>query len=145
MEDAIDITDIARLLADSSRSTMLKALMDQRARTAGELARLAKIAPSTASQHLGRLTDGRLLVVEAQGRHRYYRLADPKVAALLENMMTFTPARRPPRTERRLRPALCPHLLRPPRRRRTRRAGASPRVSFTDTRRSGCGRAWLVF
>jgi DNA-binding transcriptional ArsR family regulator len=92
MEDATDITGIAALLADASRSTMLQALMDQRARTAGELARLAKIAPSTASQHLSRLTDGELLVVEAQGRHRYYRLASSKVAALLESMMAFAPA-----------------------------------------------------
>jgi len=97
MEDAVDITDIAGLLADSSRSTMLQALMDRRARTAGELARLAKIAPSTASQHLGRLTDGELLVVEAQGRHRYYRLANPRVAALLESMMAFAPAPVAPR------------------------------------------------
>jgi DNA-binding transcriptional ArsR family regulator len=99
MKNAIDITDIAGLLADSSRSTMLQALMDRCARTAGELARLAKIAPSTASQHLSRLTDCGLLVVEAQGRHRYYRLADPRVAALLESMMAFAPApaaRRPP-------------------------------------------------
>jgi DNA-binding transcriptional ArsR family regulator len=92
MDDAIDITDIAGLLADASRSTMLQALMDQRARTAGELARLAKIAPSTASQHLSRLTDGALLAVEVQGRHRYYRLANPQVAALLESMMAFAPA-----------------------------------------------------
>ncbi len=92
MEDAIDITHLAGLLADSSRATMLQALMDRRARTAGELARLAKIAPSTASQHLGRLADGQLLVVEAQGRHRYYRLAHPRVAALLESMMAFAPA-----------------------------------------------------
>lgn len=97
MENAIDITHLAGLLADSSRSTMLQALMDQRARTAGELARLAKIAPSTASQHLGRLTDCGLLVVEAQGRHRNYRLADPRVAALLESMMAFAPAAAAPR------------------------------------------------
>jgi DNA-binding transcriptional ArsR family regulator len=92
MDNAGDITGLAGLLADSSRSTMLQVLLDQRARTAGELARLAKIAPSTASQHLGRVTDGHLLAVEVQGRHRYYRLADPKVAALLENMMAFAPA-----------------------------------------------------
>jgi DNA-binding transcriptional ArsR family regulator len=92
MQDAIDITYVAGLLADGSRSTMLQALMDQRARTAGELARLAKIAPSTASQHLGRLSDGGLLAVEAQGRHRYYRLADPRVATLLESLMTLAPA-----------------------------------------------------
>jgi len=92
MQSAIDITDVAGLLADSSRSTMLQALMDRRARTAGELARLAKIAPSTASQHLGRLSDGGLLAVDAQGRHRYYRLADQKVAAMLESLMAFAPA-----------------------------------------------------
>jgi DNA-binding transcriptional ArsR family regulator len=92
MRDATDITGVAALLADSSRSAMLQALMDRRARTAGELARVAKIAPSTASEHLARLSDGRLLACEAQGRHRYYRLANPKVAALLESMMAFEPA-----------------------------------------------------
>ncbi len=92
MQSAIEIADIAGLLADSSRSTMLQALMDRRARTAGELARLAKIAPSTASQHLGRLSNGGLLAVEAQGRHRYYRIADQQVATLLESLMVFAPA-----------------------------------------------------
>jgi DNA-binding transcriptional ArsR family regulator len=95
MGDATHITGLATLLADSSRSTMLQALMDQRARTAGELAHLAKVAPSTASQHLARLSDGGLLACEAQGRHRYYRLANPKVAALLESIMVFEPASAP--------------------------------------------------
>jgi DNA-binding transcriptional ArsR family regulator len=98
MDEATDITVLAGLLADRSRSTMLQALMDQRARTAGELARLARIAPSTASEHLGRLTDGEVIVVEAQGRHRYYRLAGPEVAALLESMMAFAPVPVAPRT-----------------------------------------------
>ena len=93
----LDITGLAGLLADASRSTMLQALMDRRARTAGELARLAKIAPSTASRHLSRLTDGELLAVEPQGRHRHYRLANPQVAVLLESMMAFAPASLPPR------------------------------------------------
>lgn len=91
MVTAIDIADVARLVADPSRSTMLQALMDERARTAGELAQLARIAPSTASEHLSRLINGRLVTVAAQGRHRYYRLADAKVAVLLETMMALTP------------------------------------------------------
>lgn len=95
VDSATDITDIAGLLADASRVAMLEALMDQRARTAGELARLAAIAPSTASQHLRHLTDHEFLTVEAQGRHRYYRLADPRVAALLESVMAFTPTSLP--------------------------------------------------
>jgi DNA-binding transcriptional ArsR family regulator len=91
MVAAIDIANIAGILADPSRSTMLQALMDQRARTTGELARLAKVAPSTASEHLSRLTDGRLVTVQAQGRYRYWRLAGPEVAALLETIMALTP------------------------------------------------------
>jgi DNA-binding transcriptional ArsR family regulator len=97
MDHATDITAVAGLLADSSRATMLQALMDQRARTAGELARLARIAPSTASQHLARLSDGGLLALESQGRHRYYRLANPRVATLLEGLMAFAPASVAPR------------------------------------------------
>jgi DNA-binding transcriptional ArsR family regulator len=95
MKEITEITTVAGLLADSSRATMLQALIDQRARTAGELARLARIAPSTASQHLARLSDGGLLALESQGRHRYYRLANRQVAALLESMMAFAPTGTP--------------------------------------------------
>jgi DNA-binding transcriptional ArsR family regulator len=91
MDSAIDIANIAGLLADPSRSTMLQALMDRRARTTGELARLAKIAPSTASEHISKLADARLLTVQAQGRHRYWSLAGPEVAKLLEAIMALTP------------------------------------------------------
>ncbi len=91
MTAAIDIANIAGLLAEPSRSTMLQALMDQRARTTGELASLAGIAPSTASEHISRLADARLLTVQAQGRHRYWSLAGPEVAELLEAIMVLTP------------------------------------------------------
>ncbi|HXP98658.1 MAG TPA: winged helix-turn-helix domain-containing protein [Solirubrobacteraceae bacterium] len=94
-----NVATIAGLLADPSRTRMLQALMDSRARTTGELARLAKIAPSTASEHLGRLADGRLLAVRAQGRHRYWSLAGPEVATLIETIMALAPNPResPPR------------------------------------------------
>ncbi len=100
MPAAIDISSTAGLLADPSRATMLQALMDRRARTTGELARLSKIAPSTASEHLSRLADGRLVVVQAQGRHRYWSLAGPEVATLLETIMALTPKPRAPMSPR---------------------------------------------
>jgi DNA-binding transcriptional ArsR family regulator len=78
------VTDVAALLGDPTRATMLDALMDGRARPAGELARRAGIAPSTASEHLARLVAGRLLVVEPSGRERRYRLASAEVAEVLE-------------------------------------------------------------
>jgi DNA-binding transcriptional ArsR family regulator len=78
------VTDVAALMGDPTRATMLDALMDGRARPAGELARCAGIAPSTASEHLARLVAGRLLVVEPSGRERRYRLASAEVAEVLE-------------------------------------------------------------
>ncbi|CAD5988323.1 protein of unknown function [Streptomyces sp. KY70] len=67
---------LAALLADGTRASFCLALLDGRAWTAGELARYASVAPSTASEHLGRLVAGGLLAEERQGRHRYVRLAD---------------------------------------------------------------------
>ncbi len=75
-----NITIIASLIADPSRAIFLEALLDGRALPAGELAYIAKITPQTASNHLNKLVEGGLLVVEKQGRHRYYRLANQEIA-----------------------------------------------------------------
>lgn len=79
--------EVANLAGDPARAGMLHALMDGRALTATELARVAGIAPQTASGHLAQLTAGGLLSVERQGRHRYHRLASPAVARMLESIM----------------------------------------------------------
>jgi DNA-binding transcriptional ArsR family regulator len=83
---------VAALIADPSRALMLQALADARALPAGELARFAGVSPQTASTHLSRLLAGQLLVVHQQGRHRYYRLRDRRVAELLELMASLAPA-----------------------------------------------------
>ncbi|MFF4589393.1 ArsR/SmtB family transcription factor [Streptomyces sp. NPDC001388] len=77
---------LAALLADETRAVCLLALLDGRAWTAGELARHAGVAPSTLSEHLGKLVAGGLLAGERQGRHRYVRLADARVAQLVEDL-----------------------------------------------------------
>ncbi|WP_030232695.1 ArsR/SmtB family transcription factor [Streptomyces sp. NRRL S-350] len=79
----------AALLADPTRAAFCDALLDGRAWTAGELARYARVAPSTASEHLSRLVAGGLLAEERQGRHRYVRVASPAVATLLEDLTSF--------------------------------------------------------
>jgi len=86
------LSRLAGLLADPSRAAFCLALLDGRAWTAGELARHAGIAPSTASAHLTLLVDGGVLVDERQGRHRYVRLADPAVAALIEDLVAHAAA-----------------------------------------------------
>ncbi|TPG55638.1 transcriptional regulator [Roseomonas nepalensis] len=92
------LAETAAALGDPARAGMLAALMDGRALTAGELARVAGVAPTTASGHLARLVEAGLLAVERQGRHRYHRLASPEVARVLEGLMALSGARRPPRT-----------------------------------------------
>lgn len=78
------IAGFGELVADPSRVAMLLSLLDGLARPASELAQIARVAPSTASAHLQRLTTGRLLRVEQRGRHRYYMLADDRVADAIE-------------------------------------------------------------
>jgi DNA-binding transcriptional ArsR family regulator len=79
-------TTIGALLADRSRATVLVALMDGRARTAGELARHAQVAPSTISEHLARLVDAGMIETAAQGKHRYFRIANDDVGLMLETV-----------------------------------------------------------
>jgi DNA-binding transcriptional ArsR family regulator len=75
------------MVGDPARANMLTALVNGEALTATELALEASVTKQTASSHLSKLVDGGLVAVEAQGRHRYYRLADADVAGLLETLM----------------------------------------------------------
>jgi DNA-binding transcriptional ArsR family regulator len=86
MSTIAGMAEIAALVGDPARTSMLTALMQGRALTAKELALTAGIAAPTASGHLGRLAAAGLVAVTAQGRHRYYRLGSPRVAALLESL-----------------------------------------------------------
>jgi DNA-binding transcriptional ArsR family regulator len=79
--------EVAALAGDPARASMLHALMDGRALTASELARAAGVAAQTASGHLAKMTAAGLIVAQAQGRHRYHRLASPAVARMMESIM----------------------------------------------------------
>ncbi len=87
MREGPSIAEIAALIGDPARANMLAALMSGRALTAGELSREAGVAAPTASGHLARLREAGLLIVEAQGRHRYFRLSGTDVAQVLEGLM----------------------------------------------------------
>jgi DNA-binding transcriptional ArsR family regulator len=95
----VDVASVAALFADPSRARMLTALTDGRALPASVLAAESGVAASTASEHLGRLVHGGLLEVERSGRHRYYRLANERVAAAIESLALVAP-RRPVRSLR---------------------------------------------
>jgi DNA-binding transcriptional ArsR family regulator len=87
MNDGPHISGIAALIGERARAEMLTALLGGQALTATELAAVADITKQTASAHLARLEGGKLLAVEKQGRHRYFRLADDDVAQLLESLL----------------------------------------------------------
>ena len=87
MKDGPNIARVAGLIGDPARAEILTALLAGRALTATELAAVAGVTKQTVSAHLAKLVDARLLAVEAQGRHRYFRLAGSDVARLLESLM----------------------------------------------------------
>jgi DNA-binding transcriptional ArsR family regulator len=89
------IAEIAALVGEPARATMLSALLDGRALTASELASAARVTPQTASTHLAKLTEAGLLLPIRDGRHRYFRLASPKVVEMLDGIMTVALANRP--------------------------------------------------
>jgi len=88
-----DIAAPASLIGDATRSTFLMALSKGQSLPAGELARRARVTPSTASIQLAKLVEGGLLTVERNGRHRYYGLTDPNVAAAIESLAVIAPRR----------------------------------------------------
>lgn len=83
--DAQRLAQVGKALASETRAGIVDALMDGTAHTGQELARHLGVATSTTSEHLGVLVDAGLVVVTPQGRHRYFRLANADVAALLES------------------------------------------------------------
>jgi DNA-binding transcriptional ArsR family regulator len=93
-----NLAPVAAMIGDPARASMMMALMDRRALTAKELAYAARISAPTASAHLAKLLDLGLVAVEPQGRNRYYRIASPLVAQMIEAVALLAPAdfRKPP-------------------------------------------------
>lgn len=89
-----NIATPAALIGDPVRAAILLALLDDRVMPATALAWQVGVSSQTASNHLTRLVAGGLLSVAAKGRCRYYRLARPEVAHVLEALAVLGP---PPR------------------------------------------------
>jgi DNA-binding transcriptional ArsR family regulator len=96
----LNLVEVAALVGDAARATMLAALMGGRSLTAKELAYYANVSRSTASGHLSKLVAARLLTVIRERRFSYYRIASPLVASMLESIKVVAaielPSRRQP-------------------------------------------------
>lgn len=83
-----ELAHLGDAIGDPSRAAMLVALMGGVAMPASELARIAGVAPSTATTHLQRLTQAGLVVARTGGRHRYFRLSGPEIADAIEHLVS---------------------------------------------------------
>jgi DNA-binding transcriptional ArsR family regulator len=97
MVAAANLVEVAALVGDTARATMLAALMGGQSLTGTELAYVASVSRSTASEHLARLVDARLLAVTRKRRFAYYRIASPLVARMLESIKAVAAIEVPPR------------------------------------------------
>lgn len=86
-----NVAAAAALIGEPTRAAILTALLGGQSLLAGELAARARVSPQTASAHLAKLVAGSLLVVEAQGRHRSFRLANDRVAHVVEALGAIAP------------------------------------------------------
>ncbi|KJB88252.1 ArsR family transcriptional regulator [Paenibacillus sp. E194] len=82
---------IASLVSDCSRAAMLTVLLDGRFHPASELASMANIKPQTASFHLSKMIEAGVIMMEKQGRHRYYGIRDQEVARVMETLLSIAP------------------------------------------------------
>src|SRR2546423_14604765 len=96
MVAAANLVEVAALVGDTARATMLSALMGGQSLTATELAYCANVSRSTASGHLGKLVAARPLSVIYKRRFSYYRIAFPLVATMLESINDVAPIQVPP-------------------------------------------------
>ena len=89
------IAEIAALVGDPARATIVSALLDGRHLTASELASAARITAQTASTHLAKLTEAGLLSMVRNGRHRYFQLASPTVTDMIDGIVAVALEKRP--------------------------------------------------
>ena len=104
----IGAAGVAATIGEPARARMLYRLLDGHARTSTELAVVGEVSASTASVHLAKMTQQRLVTVLSQGKHRYYSLAGPSVARALEALTVLaggTGGNFTPRTPTQLRSA----------------------------------------
>lgn len=91
MDAEPSMATIGALIGSPARAAMLSVLFDGRSLTATELAQISGVSAATASEHLAKLTEAKLLVCEVHGRHRYYKISRPEVAEALKAIVHLAP------------------------------------------------------
>jgi DNA-binding transcriptional ArsR family regulator len=94
------IAEIAALIGDSARANILFALNSDDQISAGDLAVIADVSNSTASEHLAKLVRGGLVKFVKDGRQKYFMLSDETVSEILNNLESLAQVTRSVSPER---------------------------------------------
>ena len=89
-----DISAVATLIGEKTRSELITALSDDRALSSAELAVVAGVTAATASFHLSKLEEAGLVRSDRRGKHKFYSLGSPEVAEAIESLARIAPPRR---------------------------------------------------
>lgn len=82
---AVDAGALLRLISESTRHAILARLRQSEA-TVGQLVTALRDEQSNISHHLALLREAGLVVAQRSGRTQRYRLSDPEVARLLDQV-----------------------------------------------------------
>ena len=86
MFSSTHMASIAAAIGDPVRINMLMSIRLEGALTAGDLAKVGNVAPSTASEHLAKMAAAGLIVQQKMGRQRLYTLSGEDVCNLLDGV-----------------------------------------------------------
>lgn len=80
---AVEVAQILKTIANARRMMVLCKLVEHGERTVGDLAEDVGLSQSALSQHLARMREEGLVAFRRESRTLWYRIADPRTAALL--------------------------------------------------------------
>ncbi len=80
---------IARALADPTRLSILRTLLQHSELSCGELAERFPIAQSTVSHHLNALMNAGLVAMRKQGQHHYFRAVRETLCSFAQWLATL--------------------------------------------------------
>ena len=88
LEQAREVADVCRMLADPTRVSMLASLCDG-AKSVGVLCERLKLSQPTASHHLALLRMSGLVRRQRKGKQMFYSLNEKRLAVVVKFLASF--------------------------------------------------------
>jgi ArsR family transcriptional regulator len=85
-ENALEVADTLRALANERRLQLLCVLMEQDETNVGTLVSRIGISQSALSQHLAKMRDEGIVAFRRESQTLWYRIADPRIRDLMAEL-----------------------------------------------------------